>query len=52
MERKSRIMLLACILLVACAVVVIASYLLQVEVGYLAALAMGLAGTVFWLNAE
>ncbi len=52
MDRKSRIMLFAVIFLFACAALLIASYLLHVEVGYVAALALGLMGTVFWVNAE
>jgi hypothetical protein len=52
METKSKIMLLACILLVACATVLIAAYALNIEIGYVVAAALGLAGTVFWINAE
>ncbi len=52
MERKSIIMLLACVLLFACAGVLLASYALHVEVGYVVSLALGLMGTVFWVNAE
>ncbi len=51
-EKKSRLTLLACILLIACAITLIAAYTLRIEVGYVVASALALTGTVFWVNAE
>ncbi len=52
MKEKSRLTLLACILLIACAITLIAAYTLRIEVGYVVASALALTGTVFWVNAE
>jgi hypothetical protein len=52
MKEKSRLMLLACILLIACAITLIAAYTLKIEVGYVVASALALTGTVFWVNAD
>ncbi len=53
MERRSKFLMLACILLIICAIVLVSSYLLNIEIGYVVAGAMGLSASVFWIvNAE
>ncbi len=52
MESKTRFIMLACILLLVAVLIMVIAYMLNVEVGYPVALALGLTGAVFWVNAE
>ena len=52
MERRSKIVLLALILLIVSALVMIGSYVQNIVIGYPFSLALALLGSIFWVNAE
>ncbi len=53
MERRNKFLILVSILLIICAIMLVLSYELNIEIGYVVAGAVGLLASVFWVvNAE
>ncbi len=52
MERRAKFVLLACILMIAGAIVLCSAYLQSVLVGYPVGLAIVLLGSIIWVSAE
>jgi drug/metabolite transporter (DMT)-like permease len=52
MEKRSKLMLLAVILLILGAVIVVDAYVQNISVDYLIGLALAILGSIFWICAE